>query len=67
MTVLHPSDQKIEQYVRGRLGLPNSAQVVRLEEHLLVCPLCILRAEKEVALGQAIREALTTITACTRE
>ena len=61
MTVLHPSDQKIGQYVRGRLGVPGSEPVVRLEEHLLVCPTCILRAEEEVELGQEIREVLMTL------
>ena len=59
MTVVHPSDEKLVLYVRGRFGAPGSPPVVRLEEHLLNCPHCVLRAERAVELGQVIKAALS--------
>jgi hypothetical protein len=58
MTVVHPSDEKLVLYVRGRFGPPGSPRVVLLEEHLLNCPHCILRAERAIELGQVIKAAL---------
>jgi hypothetical protein len=60
MTVVHPSYEKIVRYVRGYLGAPRSPEVVRLEEHLLSCSHCILRAERAVEFGQALRAAVCT-------
>jgi hypothetical protein len=57
---VHPSYEKIVRYVRGYLGAPRSPEVVRLEEHLLKCPHCILRAERAVEFGQALRAAVCT-------
>jgi hypothetical protein len=59
----HPSDEKIERYVRGQLGIPDSPAVLLLENHLFCCSRCVLRAERAVLLGQAIREMLTTLRA----
>jgi hypothetical protein len=61
MTVTHTSDEEIEQYVRGQLGNPGSRAVLQVEKHLLRCPSCVLRAERAVELGQAMREALATL------
>jgi hypothetical protein len=61
MTVVHPSHDKIARYIRGYLDAPGSPAVVRLEQHLLNCSHCILRAEHAVELGQALRAAITTL------
>jgi hypothetical protein len=55
----HPSYQKIEQLVLDRLGSSDDPVVVRMEEHLLVCPRCVNRAEHALELAQLIREALS--------
>jgi hypothetical protein len=60
MTIVHPSSEKIIRYVRGYLDAPGSPVVLRLEEHLLNCPHCVLRAELAVEFAQALRAAVTT-------
>jgi hypothetical protein len=59
--VVHPSDEKVVLWVRGRLGDPGAPVVQRLEEHVLSCPHCVLRAERAVELGQALRAAVLAL------
>ena len=58
MAVVHPSDEKLDRYVRGRLGPPGSIPVVKLEQHLFRCTYCVLKAERIVQSAQAMREAI---------
>jgi hypothetical protein len=61
MRSAHASDENIERYVLGRLGSPDSAPVVRLEEHLLTCPRCLLQAEDAVEFAQAMRDTIVKL------
>jgi anti-sigma factor RsiW len=61
MRSAHASDENIEGYVLGRLGAPESAPVVRLEEHLLTCPRCLLRAEDAVEFAQTMRDTIVKL------
>lgn len=54
----HPVGWKLELYVLGRLGSPESRAVVKLEEHLLECTRCIDQAERATEFAQAVRAAL---------
>ena len=55
----HPSYQKLEQFVLGRLGSSDDPVVVRLEEHLLVCPKCVNAAERTVEFTEIMLLALS--------
>jgi hypothetical protein len=54
----HPVGWKLELFLLGRLSLPESPAVVRMEEHLLMCHHCIDRAEKLLEFSQAMKTAL---------
>jgi anti-sigma factor ChrR (cupin superfamily) len=52
----HPSYDKLELFVLGRLG---SSSVVQVEEHLLVCSACVEKARHASALAWMIKQALS--------
>ncbi|MCU1328346.1 MAG: hypothetical protein JWN34_3716 [Bryobacterales bacterium] len=54
----HPVGWKLELYVLGRLGPPESPAVVKVEEHLLVCHRCIDQADKLLEFSQAMKATL---------
>lgn len=53
----HPRCDKLEEFVLGRLGVPDSPEVIQLEEHLLVCSTCVNTAESALEFARMIREA----------
>jgi hypothetical protein len=61
MTVVHPSDDRLERYVTGRLGAPGSPAVLRLEDHLFRCTHCVLKGERMVQHAQAMRGMIATL------
>jgi hypothetical protein len=61
MNAGHGSDEDIEEYVMGQLGAPGSTPVVRLEEHLLTCPQCMLSAEEALEFARAMRETIDVV------
>jgi len=58
---VHPSDEKLDRYIHGRLGPPDSVPVLKIEEHLFRCTHCVLKAERSLEYGQSLREALSTL------
>ena len=56
----HPRYDKLEEFVLGRLGAPDSPEATQLEEHLLVCSTCVNKAESALEFACSIREALST-------
>ncbi len=59
MTSGHISDDDLECYLLGTIRA--EAELATFEEHLLVCPGCIDRAEQIQARISAFREALLEI------
>ena len=51
----HLSDHDLERYHRGTVT--NEAEMVRIEEHLLICPECIDQAEQVAEYVDAMRAA----------
>lgn len=51
----HCSDEAIEQYSLGRLS---AAEAEKFEEHLLICPACQERLEREDEFTRSMRAAL---------
>ena len=57
--VNHISDHDLERYYLGMVK--DEAELASLEEHLLVCPACVERAESTQDYVDALRAALVTI------
>jgi hypothetical protein len=60
----HPSEDRIEAYVLGRLpgqqkNLEDDPEVVAIEEHLLICPACVEAAESFEETAEGVRLALS--------
>ena len=55
----HPTEQRLEEFVLGRLGPPDSEAATAVEEHLMICSSCVNAAERALELAQAIRAALS--------
>jgi hypothetical protein len=55
----HPSYQRLEEFVLGRLGSPEDPVVVRLEEHLLICSRCVNAVDRTVEYVQMMVDALS--------
>jgi anti-sigma factor RsiW len=56
MTGEHISDDDLERYCLGRIK--DQAELAPLEEHLLACPTCVERAEREQELVDRVRTVL---------
>ena len=54
--VAHPSDDLLERYAMGVVR--DEAELAPLEEHLLACPECVARAEREDDYVQSIKSSL---------
>ena len=48
----HISDHDLESYHLGMVA--DEAELATLEQHLLVCPACVIRAEAAAAYGDAM-------------
>ena len=58
MSHIHPAEDVLEQYALGKLS---EAEVVPVEEHLLVCPSCCKRLEfLDVFIGSVRSAARAT-------
>jgi anti-sigma factor RsiW len=57
--VNHICDHDLERYYLGMVK--DEAELASLEEHLLVCPACLERAEATQDYVDALRAALATI------
>ena len=55
----HPRYHKLEEFVLGRLGTPDSPEAIQIEEHLLVCSECLIAAESALEFASMIRVALS--------
>jgi len=55
-TMDHLSDDDLERYHLGKLK--DEAELAALEEHLLVCPTCLARAEEAAQYVDAMRAGL---------
>jgi hypothetical protein len=53
----HPDDDSLEKYLLGSL---DEHEVKRIEEHLLMCQVCVKKASKLGDYIQAMRKALET-------
>jgi hypothetical protein len=54
-TLNHPSEDEVETYLIGKAG---AAQVVAIEEHLLICGPCLDWVEKQERAIGLLRECL---------
>jgi hypothetical protein len=58
MEAFHLSDHVLERYHLGMVADP--VELCALEEHLLVCAACVLRAEEAASHVDSLRAAIVT-------